>query len=94
MRIRTKHSVADDLKARMQNMKDDFRKNFVDINFYGMQSKVPNPMSNPDWRHSFQKQMAERDKSILELEKSKKQLKLQKVENMLPPPLSEGLSPE
>ena len=26
----------EDIKERMQNMKDEYRKNFVDINFYGM----------------------------------------------------------
>jgi hypothetical protein len=28
-------------------MKDDYYKNFININFYGMQSKVVNPMTSP-----------------------------------------------
>ena len=31
-------------------MKDEYHKNFININFYGMQSKVQNPMSSPDWK--------------------------------------------
>jgi len=35
----------EEVKQRMQNFKDEYRRNFVDINFYGMQSKVSNPMN-------------------------------------------------
>lgn len=37
---------------RQTRLKDEFRKNFVDINFYGMQTKVQNPMSSPNWTYS------------------------------------------
>jgi len=30
-----------------KRMKDDYYKNFININFYGMQSKVVNPMTSP-----------------------------------------------
>ena len=40
----------EEIKERMQNMKDEFKKNFVDINFYGLQTKVQNPMHSPEWR--------------------------------------------
>ena len=33
-----------------KRMKDEYKKNFIDINFYGYQSKIPNPMSSPTWR--------------------------------------------
>jgi len=31
-------------------MKAENRRHFVDVNFYGMQTKVANPMSSPDWK--------------------------------------------
>lgn len=31
-------------------MKDEYRRQFVDVNFYGYQSKVQNPMSSVSWR--------------------------------------------
>lgn len=30
-------------------MKDSYKKSFIDINFYGMQSKVKNPMHDIKW---------------------------------------------
>ena len=45
----------EDLNEKLQNSKDEFRRQFVDINFYGMQSKVKNPMSDINWRESFKK---------------------------------------
>lgn len=65
-------------------MKDEYKKNFVDINFYGMQSKVKNPMSSPEWRDTFPAQNAEREKNLKKLEEAKKALKLQKLESLLP----------
>jgi hypothetical protein len=56
-------------------MKDEYRKNFIDINFYGMQSKVHNPMANPEWRDTFPKQNAERELNIKKLDDAKMQLK-------------------
>ena len=32
-------------------MKEDYYKNFISINFYGMQSKVKNPMNSPQWKY-------------------------------------------
>ena len=32
-------------------MKDTYKKQFVDINFYGMQSKIKNPMNNLKWKY-------------------------------------------
>ena len=75
-------------------MKDDYRKNFVDINFYGMQSKVQNPMSNPEWRDTFPIKNAEREKNLQKLEDAAKQLKQQKLENLLPQQKSSNRSPE
>jgi hypothetical protein len=46
----------DNIAERMKHMKDEYNKNFVDINFYGMQTKIQNPMSHPEWRNTF-KQM-------------------------------------
>ena len=65
-------------------MKYEYRKNFVDINFYGMQSKVQNPMSNPEWRDTFPKENAEKENNLRKLEEAKTQLKKQKLENLLP----------
>jgi hypothetical protein len=33
-----------------QRMKAEYRRHFVDVNFYGMQTKVSNPMSSPEWK--------------------------------------------
>ena len=33
--------------VKKKRLKDEFKKNFVEINFYGMQTKVKNPMSSP-----------------------------------------------
>lgn len=52
-------------------MKYEYRKNFVDINFYGMQSKVQNPMSNPEWRDTFPKENAEKENNLRKLEEAK-----------------------
>ena len=67
-------------------MKYENNKNFVDINFYGMQSKVKNPMSSPEWRENFAAQNAEREFNMKKLEEAKKKLKDQKIENLLPSP--------
>ena len=48
----------DDLNERLKNSKAEFRRQFVDINFYGMQSKVKNPMSDPNWREAFKKRQS------------------------------------
>lgn len=65
-------------------MKAKYRKNFVDINFYGMQSKIQNPMANPEWRDTYPIQNAERERKLKALEEEKKKLKLSKVEHLLP----------
>ncbi len=39
-------------QQREKRLKDDFMKNFVNINFYGMQSNVKNPMNSPGWKFS------------------------------------------
>ena len=76
-------------------MKDEYKKNFVDINFYGMQTKVQNPMSNPEWRESFTKNNAEKEMNIKKLNDAKKMLKELKLESLLPAPQTEvNLSPE
>ena len=31
----------------------------MDINFYGMQSKVHNPMTSPDWKKAVRSKMTE-----------------------------------
>jgi len=59
------------IKERMESMKYEYRKNFVDINFYGMQSKVQNPMSNPEWRDTFPKENAEKENNLRKLEEAK-----------------------
>ena len=41
------NDLINDYAARM---KDEYRRQFVDVNFYGMQTKVKNPMSSPEWK--------------------------------------------
>ena len=48
-----------------KRMKDDYYKNFININFYGMQSKVVNPMTSPQWLAKAKKLSIEADKEKL-----------------------------
>jgi hypothetical protein len=49
----------EEVKQRMQNFKAEYQRQFVDINFYGMQSKIQNPMSSPNWTKAVRTQTAE-----------------------------------
>ena len=43
--------------AAMNNerMKSEHLRHLVNTNFYGLQSKIKNPMSSPDWKLQIQK---------------------------------------
>lgn len=42
-----KSESAEEVKQRAQ---EEFNRHFVNINFYGMQTKVKNPMNSPKWK--------------------------------------------
>lgn len=52
-------------EEKEKRMKDDYYKNFININFYGMQSKVVNPMSSPKWLLKAKDLSVEADKEKL-----------------------------
>jgi len=49
----------DEVKQRMQSFKAEYQRQFVDINFYGMQSKIQNPMNSPNWTKVVRTQTAD-----------------------------------
>jgi hypothetical protein len=63
----------------------------VDINFYGLQTKVKNPMTSPNWRKQVMEDHL--NSSLKKLEEETQNLKTQKLESMLPPKHIE-LSPD
>jgi hypothetical protein len=64
-----------DTKERINNLKDEYNRQFVDINFYGLQSKIQNPMNSPNWKETT-------NKSELEaIERRKQKLKKERYEN-------------
>lgn len=56
-------------------MKDEYRRQFVDISFYGMQSKVNNPMTSPDWKKA---DVQKEDDSLERLQTDREKLRLEK----------------
>jgi len=71
----------------MQNFKDEYKRQFVDINFYGMQTRTSNPMYSPDWKGAVRKKETEQyfNKSLERLEEEKAALKRERYDAMLPP---------
>ncbi len=37
---------------RIKQFREEYRRQFVDINFYGLQSKIKNPMTSPNWKRA------------------------------------------
>lgn len=56
-------------------MKAEYRRQFIDVNFYGMQSAVKNPMTDPNWRFNPEEFNTDKETEALkQLELKKKAL--------------------
>ena len=75
------------MQDRVKHLKDEYRRQFVDINFYGMQTRTSNPMHSPDWKGAIRKKETEEyfNKSLERLEEEKTVLKKESYQAMLPP---------